>query len=239
MTRHSPRFVALLPAAGSGSRIGGAIAKQYLPLAGKPLIWHTVNALNQNTAIAAIYVVLSADDRDYARYDWRPLGDKVRLLHCGGASRAESVSNGLDAIANSWHGDDWILVHDAARPCLNDELIQRLIDELATDPVGGLLAIPVADTLKQDDGQGHVAATVPRAGVWQAQTPQMFRLQALRQALHHPSADITDEASAMEAAGFAPKLVLGDARNLKVTYPHDLWLAGQLLTAQAGAQPCA
>ena len=155
------------------------------------------------------------------------------MLRCVGRTLAETVLNGLDAIAKTCSPEDWVLVHDAARPCLPDEMLARLLDEVADDPVGGLLAVPVADTLKRaaaDTAHGARAeATVPRAGLWQAQTPQMFRHGTLSQALRSAGSDITDEASAIEQLGLQPRLIESDSRNLKVTYPQDLELAGMIL----------
>lgn len=156
------------------------------------------------------------------------MGDKLRVLYRGGSTRAETVANGLAAIADEAGGDDWVLVHDAARPCLSQEMLTALCDELDADPVGGLLAVPVADTLKRADADQRVAATQPRDGMWQAQTPQMFRYGLLRKVLEGNSA-VTDEAGAIEAAGLQPRLVRADSTNLKVTFPTDLLLAEYIL----------
>jgi 2-C-methyl-D-erythritol 4-phosphate cytidylyltransferase len=155
------------------------------------------------------------------------------VLRCGGATRAETVLNGLDAMSKVCAADDWVRVHDAARPCLPDEMLGKLLDEVADDPVGGLLAVPVADTLKRAaadaESGARAEATVPRAGLWQAQTPQMFRHGRLSEALRAAGSDMTDEASAIEQLGLQPRLVESDSRNLKVTYPQDLELAGLIL----------
>ena len=221
------RFVALVPAAGSGSRMGGELPKQYLPLSGRPLIEHTVRALAAHPRIDKVYVVLSPEDGW-----WEGQGiahDKLVVLRCGGAARADSVMNGLKAIAGEIAADDWVLVHDAARPCLRPEHLDRMLAELADDEVGGILAVPVADTLKRAEAGQRIAATVPREGLWQAQTPQMFRHGLLLKALETAGSAVTDEASAIERMGLRPKLVEGDARNLKVTYPRDLELAALIL----------
>ena len=149
-------------------------------------------------------------------------------MRCGGETRAESVTNGLQAAAMAASDDDWVLVHDAARPCLSGEMLATLFADLADDPVGGLLAVPVADTLKRADAEQRVAATEPRDGLWQAQTPQMFRYGQLQKALKNCT-QVTDEAGAIEALGLQPKLVRADATNLKVTYPADLALAALIL----------
>ena len=173
-------------------------------------------------------MVLSPGDEWWATYDWSALGPKLRVVFCGGASRAESVRNGLRAAAGALDDNDWVLVHDAARPCLSPAMLDDLLDQLTDDPVGGLLAVPVADTLKRSDSQQRVAATEPRDGLWQAQTPQMFRYGVLRRALQQ-SASVTDEAGAIEAAGLQPRLVRADATNFKVTYAADLRLAELIL----------
>ena len=227
------KFYALIPAAGSGSRMGGAIEKQYLDLNSVPMIAHAMMVLAREPRITKLFIVLSPTDRRWNNYAWQGWEERIEVLRCGGASRAETVLNGLDAIAKTCAADDWVLVHDAARPCLPDEMLGKLLDEVADDPVGGLLAVPVADTLKRavtDTVSGTRAeATVPRAGLWQAQTPQMFRHGKLTEALRAAGSDMTDEASAIEQLGLQPRLVESDSRNLKVTYPQDLELAGMIL----------
>jgi 2-C-methyl-D-erythritol 4-phosphate cytidylyltransferase len=227
------KFYALIPAAGSGSRMGGAIEKQYMELNAVPMIAHAMMVLAREPRIAKLFVVLSPTDKRWDNYAWQGWEERIEVLRCGGKTRAETVLNGLDAIAKVCDPDDWVLVHDAARPCLPDELLGKLLDEVAADPVGGLLAVPVADTLKRaaaDTASGARAeATVPRAGLWQAQTPQMFRHGQLVEALRAAGSDMTDEASAIEALGLQPRLVESDSRNLKVTYPQDLELAGLIL----------
>ena len=227
------KFYALIPAAGSGSRMGGAIEKQYMPLNSVPMIAHAMMVLAREPRLSKIFVVLSPTDKRWNNYAWQGWEERIEVLHCGGATRAETVLNGLDAIAKICTADDWVLVHDAARPCLPDEMLGKLLDEVADDPVGGLLAVPVADTLKRaaaDTASGTRAeATVPRAGLWQAQTPQMFRHGTLVEALRAAGSDMTDEASAIEQLGLQPRLVESDNRNLKVTYPQDLELAGLIL----------
>jgi 2-C-methyl-D-erythritol 4-phosphate cytidylyltransferase len=224
------RYFAIVPAAGSGSRFGAEKPKQYLDLLGRPLIFHTLAALTAHPLIERVWVVLAPDDPYWPRADWQALGPKLETLRCGGATRADSVRNGLRAASMVAADDDWILVHDAARPCLTATLLDRLIEQLADDPVGGLLAVPVADTLKRADAGQRVAATVARDHLWQAQTPQMFRYGQLQSALENNAA-VTDEAGAIEAAGLAPRLVAGDMTNLKVTYPADLALAALILRA--------
>jgi 2-C-methyl-D-erythritol 4-phosphate cytidylyltransferase len=222
-------FYALIPAAGSGSRMGGEVPKQYQPLNSIPLIAHALIVLAREPRIARLFVVLSPDDVWWDNYEWQGWEDRIVVLRCGGATRAETVLNGLNAMAGVCAADDWVLVHDAARPCLPGEMLAKLLDEAGEDAVGGLLAVPVADTLKRADAESRAESTVPRAGLWQAQTPQMFRHATLSEALRTAGGDITDEASAIEARGLRPKLVECDSRNLKVTYPQDLRLASLIL----------
>ncbi|MBY0443589.1 MAG: 2-C-methyl-D-erythritol 4-phosphate cytidylyltransferase [Burkholderiales bacterium] len=224
------KHIALIPAAGSGSRMASATPKQYLDLAGKPLIWHTLSALAKVAELDRIVVVISREDEWWDSFDWREF-KHLEVLRCGGASRAESVLNGLQALQAAV--DDWVLVHDAARPCLDPALVSQMIVVLADHPVGGILAVPVADTLKLAQLGQHIAHTHPRDGLWQAQTPQMFRVAQLAQALATGMGpDITDEASALEKLGLQPKLVMGSPWNLKVTYPQDLRLAELILAAR-------
>ena len=217
---------ALVPAAGFGARMGHDIPKQYLPLAGQPMIFHALKTLCDCPDIATVFVVLSPDDSLFHGYDWSSFGDKLQPLYCGGETRADTVLNGL--LLSELEPEDWVLVHDAARPCLTQAHLAKLIAELRDDAVGGILAVPVADTLKRADVQTRIARTEDRAGLWQAQTPQMFRAGLLAQALQRCKT-VTDEASAIEALGLHPKLVAGDSSNFKVTYPQDILLAELLL----------
>ena len=233
MQTFHPRHFAIVPAAGSGSRMTSEIPKQYLPLLGQPMIRHALATLCAAPAIEKVFVVLSVGDAQWSSYDWRDLGSKLVPLFCGGPTRADSVLAGLRAISGEVAASDWVLVHDAARPCLAPWHIDKLVRELAHEETGGLLAVPVADTLKRADASRHVTATVARESLWQAQTPQMFRYIMLRRALEG-AIDVTDEASALEAAGLRPKLIQGDATNLKVTYPLDLHLAEWILNNREG-----
>jgi len=226
------RYFALIPAAGSGSRMGAELPKQYLDLAGAPMLQHAIKALCAHPKIEQVFVVLATDDAYFARYDWTPYDAKLRRLYCGGATRAASVLNGLRALDPIAQPQDWVLVQDAARPCLSQAHLDALIAELDEDAVGGLLAVPVADTLKRADSQSRVIATEPRDNLWQAQTPQMFRHGLLLRALEALGTDTpTDEARAIEHLGLQPKLVACDASNLKVTYPQDLKLAELILSS--------
>ena len=221
-----PEFHALVPAAGFGARMGNDLPKQYLPLAGQPLIFHALNTLCASPEISTVFVVLAPGDTIFHTHDWPDFGEKLQTLYCGGNTRAESVLNGL--IASELEPDDWVLVHDAARPCLTQAHLEKLIAELRDDAVGGILAVPVADTLKRADAQQRIARTEPREGLWQAQTPQMFRAGLLGEALSQAK-NVTDEASAVEAMGLNPKLVEGDSSNFKVTYPQDIRMAELVL----------
>lgn len=224
------RLFALVPCAGVGARAGGQLPKQYSVLAGQPMVAHTLSALAGVSRLATTLVVLSADDTWFEQACPRFDGWVAR---CGGATRALSVHNGLIEMTRRDAQDtDWVLVHDAARCLVRPEWVNRLIDACLGDAVGGLLAVPLADTLKFE-AQGRVARTVPRAGHWAAQTPQMFRLGMLRAALAAAGDAVTDEASAVEAAGHAPLLVPGSAANFKVTWPDELELAAQVLRARA------
>lgn len=226
------KFFALIPAAGSGSRIGEELPKQYLSLAGKPMIHHAILTLCGDQRISKVFVVLSPDDIHWSRYDWFEFSDKLVVLNCGGATRAQSVLNGLNMLPSSTpiSDEDWVMVHDAARPCLTTVQLAKLIDELTNDDIGGLLAIPVADTLKRSDTNQRATKTESRDNLWQAQTPQMFRYRLLTTALSDTNGtQVTDDASAIEAMGHCPKLVLGDSSNFKVTYPQDLALAELIL----------
>jgi 2-C-methyl-D-erythritol 4-phosphate cytidylyltransferase len=221
---------ALIPAAGSGSRLGAALPKQYLEIAGRPLLYHAVAALARHPRIEQVFVVLAQRDDLFGRHDWREFGTRVKPLYCGGGTRAASVFNGLLATRDFIAASDWVLVHDAARPCLGREALDRLFGELEADDTGGLLAVPVADTLKRASRDSRVVATEPREHLWLAQTPQMFRYRLLIEALRGADpAAVTDEARAIEGLGLQPKLVLGDTRNIKVTFAEDLALAEWIL----------
>src|SRR6266508_2769419 len=222
------RFFGLVPAAGSGSRFGADVLKQYSLLAGKPMLYHSIARLLGTPEVEIAFVVLAPGDTAFRQHDWGAFGNRLAPLYCGGASRRDSVLNGIIAAASLVDPNDWMLVHDAVRPCLGKDELRRLIDEAGRDEVGGILAIPVADTLKRADEEHRIVATEPRDALWRAQTPQMFRhgmlLRALREAEH-----VTDEASAVEALGHKPKLVEGSTRNLKITFPSDLKIAEGLL----------
>jgi len=229
MNHDGARCFALVPCAGVGQRAGTGGPKQYTPLQGRAVVAHTLAALAAVPRLVNTLVVLAPDDDQFEVEVPAFAGWVARV---GGASRAASVGQGLAVLRGRGVEDhDWVLVHDAARCLLQPEWVDRLIDACLDDEVGGLLALPLADTLKQEEGGPlpRVAATVPRAGKWAAQTPQMFRLGLLQGALLRAGAAVTDEASAVEALGLAPRLVAGDLENLKVTWPGDFALAARLL----------
>ena len=224
------RLYALVPSAGVGERSGASGPKQYQMLGSRSVLSHTLVALEGVTRLAEVLVVLSPADTQFAPH---VAGFKAVVAPCGGATRAQTVRNGLDVLlARGARRDDWVLVHDAARCLVRPEWIDALIDACLDDPVGGLLALPVADTLK-NERDGRVDATLERRGKWQAQTPQMFRIGMLIDALDHAGPGVTDDASAIEAAGLAPRLVASSLENFKVTYPADFELAERLLKGRA------
>jgi 2-C-methyl-D-erythritol 4-phosphate cytidylyltransferase len=225
MSRDAAVWVAV-PAAGSGSRMHSDIPKQYLEVAGRRLAEHTLAALLGAARVREIVVAIAPGDRH-----WHTLHDalrrRVRTVP-GGTDRASSVLNALGGFSCRPAPEDWVLVHDMARPCVRTELVDAMIEELWGDEVGGLLALPVADTLKRADGERRVQQTVDRNGLWRAQTPQMFRFGTLERALGEACAagvEITDEAMAIERMGLKPRLVAGSVDNIKVTVAEDMELA--------------
>ncbi|WP_397378908.1 2-C-methyl-D-erythritol 4-phosphate cytidylyltransferase [Pseudomonas sp.] len=219
-----PSFWALIPAAGIGSRMRADRPKQYLPLAGKSIIEHTLACFLEHPQLRAVVVSLAADDPYWPSLS---CARDPRIQRAdGGAERADSVLSGLLRLSElGAQAQDWVLVHDAARPNLARSDLNLLLGELAHDPVGGLLAVPARDTLKRAGADGRVQSTVDRSTIWQAFTPQMFRLGELQRALADAllaGVAITDEASAMEWAGQSPRLIEGRSDNLKVTRPEDL-----------------
>ena len=222
---------AVVPAAGRGSRFGGETPKQYLTLAGRPLIEHSLLAVLSHDDVDGVVVALAADDPWWP--GWRELGGKPVIACVGGGERADSVLAGLQALPATVNDDQWVLVHDAARPCLRARDLARLLSVGQADPVGALLAAPVRDTLKRADATGHSLATEPREWLWRALTPQLFRRGGLTRALLaalRAGVKVTDEAMAMERLGLKPCLVEGSEDNLKVTTPADLALAEFILS---------
>ena len=222
-----PRFWAIVPAAGSGSRMAAAVPKQYLALGGSTVLEQTLNALFACESIEGVVLALAAGDPHWPGFKSR-FADRNLECISGGAERSHSVLNALDHLAGYAAAEDWVLVHDAARPCLRVEDIDGLIRTLAEDPCGGLLGVPVSDTMKRLDPDCRITGTVDRERLWHAQTPQMFRLGMLRTALENAITQgmtVTDEASAMEHAGHRPRMVQGHTDNIKITVASDMALA--------------
>jgi 2-C-methyl-D-erythritol 4-phosphate cytidylyltransferase len=227
-SRTNPRFYALVPCAGTGSRAGTQGPKQYERIAGQPMVWHTLAAFAAVKRIARTVVVVAPGDGFFERNPTSAL-----VVPCGGATRAASVANGLYELTRvGATQDDWVLVHDAARCLITPAAVDALIDACQGDEVGGLLAHKLPDTLKREEG-GRAAQTIDREDKWLAQTPQMFRIGMLMQALERAGSDVTDEASAIEALGQRPLLVAGGAQNFKVTYPDDFALAEAVLKGRS------
>ena len=225
------RLYGLIPAAGTGARLGSVTPKQYMEIAGEAMLVHAVRALLSHSEIETVFVVLTPGDLRFDEFDWSGCENRVAPLYCGGPTRRDSVLNGLVATRNLVEPNDWVLVHDAARPALGRDDLARLIEEVRNDDVGGILAVPLADTLKRADDEQRIAATEPREHLWRAQTPQMFRYGTLLHALD-AAPNATDEAGAVEALGLHPKLIPGSTRNMKVTYPGDIAIAECLLKGQ-------
>ncbi len=227
---------ALIPAAGSGSRLSREAPKQYLALGGRPMLWHAIRAVCV-PPVEFVFVVLAPGDKAFAGHDWSAFKGKLEPLYCGGQTRRDSVYNGLVAAMAAVDADDWMLVHDAARPCLPRQDFLNLIKETQMDQIGGILALPVTETVKKvskdETGAQRIAGTEDRSQLWLAQTPQMFRAGLLAQALQRAQGAVTDEASAIEQMGLKPRLVAGSRRNLKVTHPEDLALAEAILAGNA------
>ena len=226
------RYWAVVPAAGTGKRFGGATPKQYLNIADQTVMQHTLSRLCQALPLSACVVPISAEDQTAATLDY-DCPERLRFV-IGGAARMDSVLAGLRSLTDQAAADDWVLVHDVARPCVAADSLHKLMTELTADKVGGILAVPVRDTLKQARDQ-QVLCTVSRESLWQAQTPQMFRYGLLLNALQAATQSdhvVTDEASAMEQAGHTVRLIEGRSDNIKITYAEDLALAAAILAAQ-------
>ena len=220
------RVHALIPAAGRGKRYGGAVLKQYLPVCGKAVLAHSIRAFQFHPQISGITVILADDDQWFDS----AVGQLIAAVETvtGGNTRAQSVRNGLQFVADNYPETDWVLVHDAARPCLSPGSLDRLLEQGLQSEDGAILAMPVGDTLKRAGKDQEITGTVERSGLWAAQTPQLFPLRALSDAIDAAQRDgreLTDEASAMELAGARPKLVMGSAANIKITHPSDLAIA--------------
>ena len=223
---------ALIPAAGTGTRLRSEQPKQYRPLAGRPMLWHAVNSVCV-PPVQSVFVVLAPGDAEFARHDWSAFAGRLEPLYCGGATRRDSVYNGLVAAMVGIDPEDWLLVHDAARPCLPRRDLDSLIAETSGDSIGGILALPAADTVKKaakdEAGTLRIAGSEDRSQLWLAQTPQMFRCALLLQALKSARRAVTDEAGAIEQLGLQPRLVAGSRENIKVTFPEDMAIAEAIL----------
>jgi 2-C-methyl-D-erythritol 4-phosphate cytidylyltransferase len=227
---------ALIPAAGTGTRIASEAPKQYLPLAGRPMLWHAVRAVCV-PPVESVFVVLAPGDSGFAVHDWSAFAGRLEPLYCGGETRRDSVYNGLVAAMAALEADDWMLVHDAARPCLPQKDLDNLMRETRDDEVGGILGLPVAETVKRigkdEGGVQRISVTEDRTQFWLAQTPQMFRVGLLAQALKRAKGSPTDEAAAVEQMGLKPRVVAGSRENLKVTWAEDLAIAEIILKARS------
>ena len=220
----------LIPAAGRGQRYGGAMLKQYLPVCGKPVLAHSIKVFQFHPVVSSITVVLAEDDQWFE--------SAVGLLAAnvntvtGGETRAQSVRNGLKFIADNYSNTDWVLVHDAARPCLSGSRLEKFLEQGLESAHGAILAVPIGDTLKRAGDSQEIIATVDRAGLWAAQTPQLFRVGVLANAIdvaQEAGHNLTDEASALEFVGIKPLLVMGSSANIKITHSSDLAIAEALL----------
>ena len=221
------KFWAVVPAAGAGKRMGSELPKQYLLLGDRTVMEQTLDSLLGCQRLSGLVLALSPDDEHWSAIESRYATAPLQRVD-GGAERCHSVLNSLDHLATQTDASDWVLVHDAARPCVRIEDIEQLIATLETGGQGGLLGVPVADTMKRVDDQLAITATVDRDRLWHAYTPQMFRLGELRTALREAieaGKAVTDEANAMELAGFKPRMVQGSRDNIKITLPADLALA--------------
>jgi 2-C-methyl-D-erythritol 4-phosphate cytidylyltransferase len=229
------KYWAVVPAAGAGTRMQAEVPKQYLPLAGRPVIEHTLHRLAMYTDIAGIMVALAADDELWAELRLGFVAKRVYTT-TGGAERCHSVLAALNALKDKARDNDWVLVHDAARPCVRPADLDALVSTVRRHPAGGILAMPVRDTMKRTAPNGEISETVDREHLWHALTPQMFPYGLLREALASAidqNALVTDEASAVERAGHRPLVVEGHSDNIKITRPEDLELAAFHLQRQA------
>lgn len=229
---------ALIPAAGRGTRYGSAVLKQYLPVCGKAVLAHSIRVFQFHPLISGITVILAEDDR-WFESAVGPLSAAVETV-TGGNTRAQSVRNGLQFITDNHPETEWALIHDAVRPCLSPACLDRLLEQGLQSPDGAILAMPVGDTLKHASDEKEITGTLGRGGLWAAQTPQLFRVAALAEAIdaaQREGCELTDEASAMEFVGARPKLVMGSVANIKITHPTDLAIAEVLLgrNEQAGS----
>lgn len=230
----SPKVWVIVPAAGVGARMGAGLPKQYLPLQGQTVIEQTLSVLAKTPYLAELVVCLHSEDRNFQKLGIDPLSVRTTA---GGSERSDSVLSGLEFFKAKATEQDWVLVHDAARPCLSEKLLNEFVQNVMTEGQGGVLAVPVADTLKLVEvGTQRVVKTQDRANLWQAQTPQMFKFHDLLSALKRAKTNshpVTDEASAMEFAGMQVSVFPGSSTNIKITHPQDLGLARLILQANS------
>lgn len=228
-----PRVWGVIPAAGVGRRMGGELPKQYLRIGGHTLLEHAASALLGSPRLAALVLGHAADDTRLAEL---PLAADPRVYRVvGGRERSDTVRAALAFLADRAGPEDWVFVHDAARPCLPRDVVETLLAALGDEPVGGIVALPVTDTVKRADPAGHIAATLPREQIWRAQTPQVFRYGVLWRALEAAATRrqaVTDDCAAVEALGLRPRLLAGSPANIKVTHPGDLALAAWYLAQE-------
>ena len=226
----TPQVHVLIPAAGQGTRFGGVMLKQYLPICGKPVLAHSIKVFQFHPLLSSITVVLAEDDQWFESAVGL-LAATVKTV-IGGDTRAQSVRNGLRYIADNYSETDWVLVHDAARPCLSPSRLERFLEQGLESADGAILAMPVGDTLKRAGDSQEIVSTVDRSELWAAQTPQLFHVGALAEAIdaaQNAGCELTDEASAMEFVGVRPLLVKGSSANIKITHSSDLAIAEALL----------
>jgi len=221
---------ALIPAAGTGSRYGGAVLKQYLPICGAAVLAHSIRLFEFHPMISGTTVILAENDQWFESAVGE-LSDSVETV-TGGSTRSHSVRNGLQSIVDKHPDVEWVLVHDAARPCLSRRRLDTLVEQGLKSLDGAIMAMPVGDTLKRSGSANDIIGTLDRRGLWAAQTPQLFRVRALTEAIdeaHRLGVELTDEASAMEFVGARPKLVMGSVANIKITHSSDLAIAEALM----------
>jgi 2-C-methyl-D-erythritol 4-phosphate cytidylyltransferase len=231
MSPMPPRYFGLIPAAGNGSRFGGEIPKQYQALNGRAVLAYAIDALSRHTPLSKVYVIHAPDDRRCAQVIGS--GNRVTALGCGGESRAGSIRNALVALRGELTDADWMVVHDAARPCMPKDALRRLILEVGDDKIGGLLALPVTGTLKLVDDQERAISTETREHLWEAQTPQLFRFGVLWEAYKANRAlECVDDAQAVERIGLRPRIVAGSKANIEITFAADLALAETILRGE-------
>ncbi len=238
MRKERPLIWAAVPAAGVGRRMGAARPKQYLPLADSTVIQYAIGRLLALEKLQGLVVAVASGDVWWPELEWgdTPLAEKIMVVE-GGKERSDSVLNCLEVLLQHGSESDWVLVHDAARPCLSGDALEKMVHELWDHPVGGVLAAPLADTIKRSDSGLDIVETIDRATLWRALTPQMFRLGALREALQQSVANevaVTDDSQAIERLGLRPQLVHGDAGNMKITHPGDILLAEEILRRERG-----